>query len=468
MDVPVRQPTDRDVVFISHANPEDNAFATWLTLRLAREGYRVWCDVANLMGGDDFWRDIEASIRQRTRKFIFVLTRAANRKQGVLQELAVASTVARQLNDPSFVIPVKLDDLPHAEHNIQINRLNALNFVSGWQEGLVSLLKTLDDAAVPRPLHDGAACVASWWNANRLNHDILKNTPETLWTNWFPLKRMPRHFWVWEIPQDAKLPERFAYPTYRIEQRLFSFADARALVGNGDTPTGGKGQRVPLNLRRDPARRSGLKRHEVVTVIKQLLRQAWEQMAIQKGLPLYHLSSNRQTLWFPKSNTDDNTVEFDGVEGKKNRRDLCGYKTITRINGDKYKRYWHFGLEAVPVLYPSAVLSLKSHVVFTHDGKRIAGEAKAQHRARRSQCALWWNDKWRDLTLAAVTRLADCGTIALPIAPSADLAMEWRPLKYSADVSYSDADVRPPSIEHIGQDQPGEEDEVEDSEAVEA
>ncbi len=26
--------TDREVVLISHANPEDNAFVTWLTLRL--------------------------------------------------------------------------------------------------------------------------------------------------------------------------------------------------------------------------------------------------------------------------------------------------------------------------------------------------------------------------------------------------------------------------------------------------
>ena len=122
--------SDRDVVFVSHANPEDNAFATWLTLRLTREGYRVWCDVANLMGGDDFWNNIETSIRQRTRKFVFVLTHTSNRKQGPLQELAVATGVARQLHEAGFVIPIKLDDLPHAEHNIQIHRLNALTFTT--------------------------------------------------------------------------------------------------------------------------------------------------------------------------------------------------------------------------------------------------------------------------------------------------------------------------------------------------
>src|SRR5205823_713678 len=106
MNAPLRPLIDRDLVFISHANPEDNAFATWLTLRLTREGYRVWCDVANLMGGDDFWRDIETAIRHHTRKFIFVTSRSSNQKQGTLQELAVAAGLARQLNDTGLIVPV--------------------------------------------------------------------------------------------------------------------------------------------------------------------------------------------------------------------------------------------------------------------------------------------------------------------------------------------------------------------------
>lgn len=461
MDGQLPSVTDREVLFISHANPEDNTFATWLTLRLTREGYRVWCDVANLMGGDDFWKDIEASIRQRTRKFIFVLTGTSNQKQGPLQELAVATGVARQLNEAGFVIPVKLDDLPYAEHNIQIHRLNALTFTAGWQEGLVSLLTTLDDAAVPRPLQNGATHVASWWNENRLNHDILKCKPESLWTNWFPLKGLPSHVWVWDIPENANLPESFPYPTYRMERRLFSFADSAALVRDGQTPTGGRGLRV--SSQRDPARTTGLKRYEVATAVKQLVRQAWAQMARERLLPVYDLSRGRQTLWFPKSATEGNTVEFDGVDGKRSRRDLCGYKTITGTNGDKYKRYWHFGLEAVPMLYPSPVLALKSHVVFTHDGKNPAGDAKYQHRARRSQCAMWWNDKWRDLTLAGVTSLACDGAVSLPVAPSASLVVEWRPVKYLADVSYRDADVRRPSAELISEDEPGDDDDVQET-----
>lgn len=35
----------RDMVFFSHANPEDNEVTRWLALQLARAGYAVWCDL---------------------------------------------------------------------------------------------------------------------------------------------------------------------------------------------------------------------------------------------------------------------------------------------------------------------------------------------------------------------------------------------------------------------------------------
>jgi hypothetical protein len=459
----------REAVFISHANPEDNAFATWLTLRLAREGYKVWCDVVKLSGGDDFWRDIENAIRQNTRKFIFVTSRASNQKQGTLQELAVASGVARQLNDTGFIIPVKVDDLPFADHNIQINRLIAIPFTNGWADGLASLLKALEEDAVPKPNAAGAASVASWWNANRLNSQIVTKKPETLWTNWFPLKEMPKQLFVWHVPLDATLPSTFPHPTYRHGDWLFSFANAEALMEKVQSPTGGVGYKINSYLTRAPPKRTGLKRYEVATAVKQLLRKAWEKLAVERKLPLYDLSSARKTIWFPSGAVPGNTVAYMGVDGKRSRRDVCGYSTKTRLTGEKYKRYWHFGLEAMPILYPSPALALKSHVVFTLDGNNINGDVKAQHRARRSQCKDWWNDKWRDLTLSAVAWLAqNSPAVRLPVSPHGPL-MEWHPLKHNADVGYRDDDVRPPPVETLAEDRDdAQEDGDDDGEATEA
>ncbi len=41
-------------IFISHANPEDNYFASWLATKLNLLGYEVWCDTEELKGGEDF------------------------------------------------------------------------------------------------------------------------------------------------------------------------------------------------------------------------------------------------------------------------------------------------------------------------------------------------------------------------------------------------------------------------------
>jgi hypothetical protein len=130
------------------------------------------------------------------------------------------------------------------------------------------------------------------------------------------------------------------------------------------------------------------------------------------------------------------------------------------VTGDKHVRRWHFGVEAVPILYPLPVLALKPHVVFTLDGKNVIGSARSQHRARRSQCREWWNDKWRDLIFATAAWLSGGSTkVNLQIAPDSELTMDWRPVKYACTASYNDGDVKQPPPELLGEEiDPGEDD----------
>jgi TIR domain len=86
---------NRDTVFVSHANPEDNTFALWLTLRLGEMGFKVWCDLTKLIGGETFWDKAEDAIRNSTAKFLYVLSRTSNSKDGVLRELQLAQALPR-------------------------------------------------------------------------------------------------------------------------------------------------------------------------------------------------------------------------------------------------------------------------------------------------------------------------------------------------------------------------------------
>jgi TIR domain len=116
------------MVFVSHANPEENELALWLSLQLASEGYAVWCDLTKLLGGEKFWEDIQEAIRVRTAKFVYILSRASNQKRGTLDELdcAIGTEKRHQLRD--FIITVKADDLPYDEVYISVRRLNHIDF----------------------------------------------------------------------------------------------------------------------------------------------------------------------------------------------------------------------------------------------------------------------------------------------------------------------------------------------------
>src|SRR3990172_3674084 len=152
-----------NMLFLSHANPEDNEFTRWLALQLAREGYPVWCDLTKLLGGEDFWSDIEKAIRERTVKFLYVLSNTSNGKQGPLQELQVAQNVMRAHNLHDFIIPLLIDDLPHREINIQLARINAIPFNQNWARGLRTLLEKLEQDNVAKNPKFTPSAVASWW-----------------------------------------------------------------------------------------------------------------------------------------------------------------------------------------------------------------------------------------------------------------------------------------------------------------
>ena len=400
-------------------------------------------------GGDDFWSDIEQALRQRARKVVYVLSRSSNLAGGVLKELAVASAVGKQLKDTGFIIPVKIDDLPYTDHNIEINRLNAINFTKGWAEGLASLLKTLQDERVPRDSRDGPGTVASWWNDTQLNRNLVRSEAQTHWTNWFPLQSLPSGIWVWRIPQGAKLPENLNWPAYRIADRFVSFANAKELTGVDQTPTGARGFQIPLSLTDDPPDEAGILRGELRTAVKQILRQSWDKLAEQRKLPLYPLSSRRRTLWFPSGSVSPNGVQFVGADGKRTDRQLYGFKSVGP-KGSKYKRFYHYGLEAQVATYPEVMLSLKSHVIFTLDGNSPHRDPAYQHRSRRSQCKAWWNDRWRDMLFAATTALAAGTTeIPLPLSQQSTAYISSRPLELSMPVSYHDEDVKAPNDEQI-------------------
>jgi TIR domain len=98
----------RQALFISHANPEDNAFTLWLGAKLAALGYEVFADVLRLKGGDDWERILENAIREKAAKFLLVATPHGVQKQGVRNEITIATQTAKRIKEEAFIVPLRL------------------------------------------------------------------------------------------------------------------------------------------------------------------------------------------------------------------------------------------------------------------------------------------------------------------------------------------------------------------------
>jgi hypothetical protein len=462
-------PQMRDMVFVSHANPEDNEFARWVALQLAREGYPVWCDLTKLIGGETFWEDIQSAIRERTVKFLYVLSRASNTKPGTLDELEIARGIQRQASFRDFIIPLWIDDLPSQDFYSGLVRINAIRFQEGWATGLARLLEKLEQDAVPKRPDFNPEAVTHWWREHMSATVGMQRAPEQLVSNWYPLAPTALYFHelTREGPGSLAVSAPLPYPCVQHNQYLVSFAPATDLQGH-------LGPDISITTTHE--RR--LNDPEAATApriwtfaeergkLYQLLREAWEGLIRARGLATHAFANNASAFFFTKGQVPSDTVSYAWSMGLHSSRRVVGYRTV-----NERLRYWHFALQAKPrIQHPWVGYVMKPHVLFSDDGEHLWESADRLHRARRSQCRGWWNDKWRDLIAGTVSWLAQGdATITLPVGTEATLHVGATPLWFTSPVSMDDgmlSDEPDGQSASEGEDalESGEWDEVEDEE----
>lgn len=433
----------RDMIFISHSNPEDNVFTRWLALQLGRCGYPVWCDLTRLLGGEAFWTDIEKALRERTVKFIYVLSRTSNSKDGPLNELQVASNVARDNSFHDFIIPVAIDDLPSRQTHIQLSRLNHISFRQSWADGLRVLLELLERESIQKDeKRFGAKAVSEWWRSYSPVDQGVRQENETHVSNWFPACSLPEclhlhHVAGWlrgekEGGLDAKRPAS------RFGHYIVSFAPARDFEGEFSIE---KTVSFPTTELLDGGiKEAPIDRKQAKNIVVYLLRNAWLRMLKARGMQAYELANGALCHWFKMGDVEDDTIKFKGAKGQAASRQVVGYSTVSVTKeGLKTKRFWHFAFQAKPYLYPFIGYALKPHVFFSDDGANLWESTDRLHKARRRNCRSWWNPKWRDLILACASYLAaDDGLVHVPLGSNVEIKVEILPVHFESPVAFDD------------------------------
>jgi hypothetical protein len=348
--------------------------------------------------------------------------------------------VEKKLALKDFVITLKLDDLPYDDVYINIQRRNHIDLSSSWALGVFQLLKKLADEKVPKSSQFNPDAVSSWWRAQdefSAEQGLLQEPDQHL-SNWFPIQRLPEQVQRHLVSRDeiGKIEfdtSTFSHPSVQDTDFSFlSFAGANHFAGQLPAHhiiVGTEEYSVQSIL-------DGNAPRGYPGLLTQIIRLAWERRMEGTGLSVYELSNRAKCFYFLLGAVTDNRLFFEGVEGKRSYRDVVGY--ATRLDR---KRYWHYGINAKPVLQPVPHYVIKGHVLFSDDGLRIWDNKEKLAKARRNQCKNWWNDEWRDRMLAVMGHLAGekQQQVRLSLAPGVEITLSARPELFASPVSYVDS-----------------------------
>jgi len=423
---------NRNVVFISHANPEDNTFTIWLGAKLAGAGYEVWADVLRLRGGQDWQRKLEDAIRNRACKVLLVANEISVNKQGVRNEIQIASDTARKVGDSAFIIPLKLRVY---EAPFLVAHSQYIDFGPGWATGLSELLRDLQEThQVPRQNGNPEA----WLNLQTMHGKTLTTETERLVSSWLEVRRVPTSIYYYPDPKQLQ----GKYPRLQYGDGVLTCVQ-QAIVGRESRRTSDfvKSGWPSLEIDTEDARRR----------FAEIANQALARVLESKNLKSHEMGS-RQIAWWVTSAGPQGRISFKWPE-------FSGSRQIQGISAKRNIR-WHFGVSASFRSVPFYHFRLKSRLVFTQDGNVPLESAARAHRLRRSFAKGWRNARWRDMLLSFLYWLGD-GTTVLDVPVTADDAfvISVPPIVFSCPVGIQDPNDKSqedddPDIEFLTDEEP--------------
>lgn len=411
----------RNCLFISHANPDDNPFVIWLSSKLQLLGYKVWCDLDRLKGGEKFWNNIEDQIRNNSIKFLLVVSQTSLSKDGVMKEFHFAEAIAKQDQLHDFLIPIRLHDVPFTIR-IGIGQYVNIDFTKNWVLGLKALIEKLDEDKVPKLDKSQTGEVLLNQIKFPSENSIIKKK-EMYFTNWWSFENIPEFIYFIEYLKEAQASAVMAkvnIPIVRHGNCLICFdknmpSDVILKLDDGfDFQE--EGLCLPTNVHQ-------ISIEAIITAsytstifpntrdaengLKRLLNRSLHLYLRTKNLSWYELAS-KENCYYYKNGVLKNNKTVITYPNRKVRKNLVGK------SGDGF---WHYALSYKVILKPFPCYILRSHILFSDDGLNIWINKGKLHSARRKKGKSWFNEHWRDQMIAFLNSLAelDSGKINIPI-----------------------------------------------------
>jgi hypothetical protein len=424
----------RNVVFISKATPGDDEFVLWLGPRLEAAGYTVYADILRLDPGTRWRKELTDTLQNKAIKMLLCCRDSSLSRNGVQEEIGIAEDLVRELSDPKFIVPLRLEPFKKV---FGIGELQWVDFTEGWASGLSKLLGALGKANVPR--NTVAIQISPNWELYRKRNSIqVKHEPEPLTSNWLRISEIPDAIKSF-TPKGAidhglfaRACERFKYHARAHERGFFTFAsptDVQAELGHFGAFEQLHEVATEEFVESGIATRN-LKPREASNMVHTIFRRAWETRAAEIGL-----------LRFDYSNST--AYHVSGSQARVGQRfswGTQGEKRSSMLRNVAKGHVWQFGVTAIPSLWPYYHFKLKSRVLFSEWNGESAGEvldkASKQHRLRRSVCKGWRNPQWHGRLRAFLELLAgEAPFINLPVGSEIQVKLETIPIFFTSPVT---------------------------------
>lgn len=437
--------SERRLLFISHANPEDNAAASWFATQLTLMGYEVWCDLKNTHGGEsDFWLKVQEKIENEAAKFIFILSNASRdfrTKKGIYKEVQAADNTRRD----NFIIPLRIEKLAGSlpiiiGSGIYIDSEN-------WAHGLRELNKRLVEDKIPKSAEPDLERVLSWWPALHARERLLTREPSELISNILPFKALPPSIHLLRITADGNLLSGYellrqvlpSHPAHSAQgQYAVSFARAADYL---PVPPGYEifdEATIPTPTFLENGYEEGqIPARTAQNVVTFLVASGLESFLATRGLRHKEVPSSRRRIWYPTHGL---------VQGNKHSIAESGRRKapasfVGSVSYRRRKLTWHFGVQPAVDLHTHWGVVFSPKAILSEPYRSDLGEqpVPVDHKKALKQLG-WWNREWRTKTRALIAWLAnDDRVIRIPVGYQ-EIVLSARTETFKSDLTYLEED----------------------------
>lgn len=419
----------RDTIFISHANPENNYFASWLASKLRLLGYKVWVDVSDIKPGQYFNRDYEKVIREETIRFVSVVSndyiiKSKRDDTGVMNEILCARTIK---DIEGFIIPVHYDSCDFAEFTVGLRGRLAVPFNENWADGLHELAKYFEELNIPKERNQNHA-IQFWHEAQKIKSEPVEKEEKYL-TNWFPVN-LPENIFIHQ--PEALIEREFAYMPFtyiREADRLISFASTETFKGFTKLQSS---YQIPVSQLFNNDTIPVDERFQLIEPNKKLvklLNKIFRSCLVKRHLRIYEQANKREIFHFPYSPENKKQVSLKQIG--KSRRAIIGVTS---------EFTWYFAISHAASTFPYPNFKIFYHLVFTDNhGKHLPQDD--QHELRRSLPSDWFNRKWLETLLAMMLKISNFdrdNQIKIEVDTNRFLSVDVLPIEIISQIGYKE------------------------------